>query len=204
MAACVREAKQSLQELSLDLHIPICLHSSLSVLLQEAPSEERGGLDVCFFDDGAFVLIGPAMELLEAAPRVAEVVAAGFVRRGLRLNFSAGKTEALFRFRGRGAKTAKHTLWHDYGGQFCVDSPLLGHFPLKPSRHYPQLGTELDELGSIGPELAQAKPPLKLQVHSCADKSLPRVRMCRGRRPCTSLTLCCSQACFSTQGLGHA
>eukprot|EP00959_Pyramimonas_sp_CCMP1952_P377364 7904040-Pyramimonas_sp.AAC.1 len=65
----------------------------MSDMMQQAPDTMRGGLEVCFFGDGAIAVIGAALHLLEAAPKVAAVVAASSVRRGIRLNFAAGKTE---------------------------------------------------------------------------------------------------------------
>eukprot|EP00959_Pyramimonas_sp_CCMP1952_P425024 8902366-Pyramimonas_sp.AAC.1 len=92
--------------------------------------------------------------LLRAAPLVAEVVAASFARRGLRLNFAAGKTEVLFQLRGLGTRLAKRELWRDGQGKFEIQSDLLGTFTLHAVRTYPHLGTQLDELGSLGAELA--------------------------------------------------
>eukprot|EP00959_Pyramimonas_sp_CCMP1952_P336511 7046127-Pyramimonas_sp.AAC.1 len=120
MTACIQEAQQSLRELELDIRIPIALHASLAGLLQHTPDTLRGGLGICFFDDGAIIVIGHAPMLLHAAPLAAEVVAASVVRRGLRLNFAAGKTEVLFQLRGRGARLAKRELWRDRQGRFEI------------------------------------------------------------------------------------
>eukprot|EP00959_Pyramimonas_sp_CCMP1952_P420462 8807395-Pyramimonas_sp.AAC.1 len=102
----------------------------MSDMMQQAPDTMRGGLEVCFFDDGAIAVIGAALHLLEAAPKVAAVVAASFVRRGLRLNFAAGKTEVLFQCRCVGAKRAKRELWLEREGRFEIQSELLGRFNL--------------------------------------------------------------------------
>ena len=109
--------------------------------------------------------------LLWAAPRVAEVVAASFVRRGLRLNFTSGKTEVLFQLRGRGAKAAKRDLWQTRAGQFTIQSELLGTFTLHAVRTYPHLGTLLDEIGSIGPELAHREA----SIHSSGQQLRRRI-----------------------------
>ena len=66
---------------------------------------------MCFFDDGTFVVLGPALQLLQVVPQVADAVASSFLRRGLRLNFPAGKTETFFQLRGKGSRRAKQLLW---------------------------------------------------------------------------------------------
>eukprot|EP00959_Pyramimonas_sp_CCMP1952_P468761 9493769-Pyramimonas_sp.AAC.2 len=161
MSACVKEAQAGLKEPELDIKIPICLHSSLTQMLHETPDIMQGDLHICFFDDGAFVLLGPALRLVQVVPTVVKLVAASFVRRGLKLNFAEGKTEVLFQLRGRGSRAAKHLLWHDLQGQYHIGSPLLGQFTLKAVRRCSYLGTDPDELASIGPELAHREASIQ-------------------------------------------
>jgi len=116
--------------------------------------EPRTLLDVSYVDDATFVVLArsPA-DLLDKLAAVAVRVHASFRRRGLRLNFGAGKSEILCVFRGKGKTQQVDRLERDGGllvnlsGQAeptCVLCPPL----------YKHLGGIVDPAGNMAPEAA--------------------------------------------------
>eukprot|EP00959_Pyramimonas_sp_CCMP1952_P298716 6247883-Pyramimonas_sp.AAC.1 len=71
MAECMHLAKDQLQHLDLAFKVPTLSEASLAQMMEREPAETQPALDVLFFDDGAFAMIGAPLQLLERVPQIA-------------------------------------------------------------------------------------------------------------------------------------
>lgn len=116
------------------------------------PLPASGFADVSFVDDCAVAIHAPDLVQLQATAR--SVVTAMHVaarRRGLHLNFEAGKTEMLWHVQGKGSKQLKQQLMHDH--QTLQWHTVGVDFALRVVQSYRHLGTWLQSGGCLMREI---------------------------------------------------
>eukprot|EP00435_Cladocopium_sp_Y103_P025065 s1548_g6.t1 len=104
-----------------------------------------GFCDVSFVDDAAYCVytekpdqLGPAMRcLVSCLHDVARL-------RGLTLNYSPGKTEAMLHFAGPGSRKVKSHLWHDMQAKLPVVTELGTHI-VNVAHEYKHLGSFIQD-----------------------------------------------------------
>ena len=106
--------------------------------------------DGLYADDDAFIIIAPASQIANKTAEAAAIVTRGFRRFGLSLNFGEGKTEAVCRFAGVGAKAAERAL--DAAG-YEMDIPGVDA-KLKVVSAYKHMGSVFDRKGAELPEVS--------------------------------------------------
>ena len=121
-------------------------------------------------------------ELIPKCARVLERNKSGtsFASRGMEVNDSKGKTEALLEFYGTGAAKVKHDTLHG-NQEIHVDHPLFGELAIGSTHQYKHLGSinagphKYDQ--EVESRSAQAKATTKaLRRNNFAEKGLPRTQ----------------------------
>ena len=83
-----------------------------------------------FFDDFVLVVTAPTpQELIPKCARVLEKSGKAFASRGMEVNDSRGKTEALLQFNGTGAAKVKSVMTAG-NQQIHVDHPFFGELDI--------------------------------------------------------------------------
>ena len=162
-ARCLRQVRDELRSAglmpSLAWHAPDAGgRPSLAPLFgADGAARERIELsDALYADDDAFMIVAPAMLLTARLVEAATIVAKGFGRHGLTLNFGAGKTEAVCRFAGPGAKAAAREL-DEGGSRLALPDLADGSLVLRTVPAYKHMGSIFDRKGSELPDAAARK-----------------------------------------------
>jgi hypothetical protein len=101
-----------------------------------------GFLDLAYVDDAAIALHAPTLDqLVPMIQQAAVAMHQATQKRGMRLNFEKGKTEALWAIRGKGSKSLKLQI-AEADGHLCWTSQDLP-FRLSVTQSYKHLGTWL-------------------------------------------------------------
>ena len=79
-------------------------------------------------------------ELVQKCARVLAKTGKAFASRGMEVNDSKGKTEALLEFYGTGAAKVKHDTLHG-NQEIHVDHPLFGELAIGITHQYKHLGS---------------------------------------------------------------
>jgi hypothetical protein len=105
-----------------------------------------------YVDDVVQPVIAPASIIIEQMCLCAAIYNEVFARYGLTINFKKGKTEALFRFHGKGAKSARHKLFYEHNGQltFAFKGKSI---PLIATSTYKHVGTITCSTDTMQPEI---------------------------------------------------
>ena len=153
-------------------------------------------------DDSVVLLAANnADRLLDKTTCTAGIVHSEFTRRGMAPNYTRGKSEVLFIFRGRGAPALRQRLFIRQGGlvSFCSAE---GTHRIFCTRRYVHLGGVVcdrrTESGDICQHLAQARQQIKpMRRQILRDPALPLAT----RRMClSSLALSCVTTTAPTWG----
>ena len=119
------------------------------------PLPQRGLLDLAYVDDAVFVLYSPvASEILGATQLMASLLHDEARKRGLEVNYSAGKTEVMMKFAGKGSYALKQKLWHEMGGAIPVVTENSVQ-RMSVVHSYKHLGTVIQEHVAPVKEIAQ-------------------------------------------------
>ena len=85
------------------------------------PIPNRGFAEITFVDDIAYAIhSNTADDLVSCLQTTASCLHDAAARRGLGINYQAGKTEAILKLAGTGSRAAKHKVWHECGGMLPV------------------------------------------------------------------------------------
>jgi hypothetical protein len=133
------------------------------------------------FDDLVLVVTAPSpQELVQKCARVLAKTGKAFASRGMEVNDSRGKTEALLEFYGTGAAKVKHDTLQG-NQQIHVDHLLFGERDIGITHQYKHLGSinagprKYDQ--EVESRSAQAKATTKaLRRNMFAEKALPRTQ----------------------------
>ena len=162
-ARCLRRVREELRGEGLLAEVPDARPPAggrLGLAAGPGPAGDPAGkaevTDGLYADDDLFIVPGNANEVVERVAAAAGIIARGFRRFRLRLNFGEGKTEAVVRFAGRGAREASWALAEagsvatvpDFGGE-----PTSLRFPAA----YKHMGTVFDRKGAELPEIASRR-----------------------------------------------
>ena len=159
-ARCLRQVRDELRAEGLLAEVPgghVPRGARPSLVVGRVPEAELPGAlevtDGLYADDDLFVVPGPAGEVVARTAAAALIVARGFRRFRLRLNFGKGKTEAVVRFAGRGAREASGAL---AAAGSKVELPDFGAGPveLRFPASYKHMGAVFDRKGAELPEVA--------------------------------------------------
>ena len=144
---------------------------------------EPGCVDVAFFDDLALMLLGESCaKLVEDLVMLGVVVDNVMAERGLQVNYSAGKTEALLQLRGRNSKLLRDRIMIQQQAQLALDT-TRGRQHLRIAHVYKHLGTWIQEAGrpdrerrARGAAAAKAFGPLRNAFYRSrhTDKAIKR------------------------------
>ncbi|CAE7479373.1 unnamed protein product, partial [Symbiodinium necroappetens] len=175
------------------------------LLVDPVVSRVQGGpklLAPVWADDSVVLLAADnAGRLLDKTKRTAGIVHSEFTRRGMAPNYTRGKSEVLFAFRGKGAPALRQLLFIRQGGlvSFCSTE---GSRRIFCTRRYVHLGGVVcdrrTEAGDICQHLAQARHQIKpMRRQILRDPGLPLAT----RRMClSSLALSCVATTAPTWG----
>ncbi|CAL1155650.1 unnamed protein product, partial [Cladocopium goreaui] len=112
----------------------------------------QGFADVSFVDDCAVAIHAEDLHQLQVvAQQVVSAMHVAARRRGLHLNYDAGKTEMLWHVQGRGSKQVKQRLMAE--GQLIQWSSFGVDFALRVVQSYKHLGTWLQSGGCLLKEI---------------------------------------------------
>lgn len=91
-------------------------------VLGDPPQMPQSGFtEVTFVDDIAYALHGPtATHVISSLQLVASCLHDAATGRGMKLNYQAGKTEALVYCAGPGSRSVKKRIWHELKGSLPV------------------------------------------------------------------------------------
>ena len=120
----------------------------------EPPILPREGFaEVSFVDDMAYVMHArcPA-KLVASLQLVASCLHDAAAGRGLLVNYSAGKTEAMLRLAGSGSKLVRHEVWHQLGGKLPVVTEHGSQF-LRLVHAYKHLGTFMEDHAVVNKDM---------------------------------------------------
>eukprot|EP00959_Pyramimonas_sp_CCMP1952_P183440 3835513-Pyramimonas_sp.AAC.1 len=163
MAECVNRAVTDIVATGVDLRVLTKVGSPLSHLVEGGANATSTALDISFFDDGAFIILGSAEHVLAQAPVVSSTVIDAFTLHGMRVR------DRTLRARGFGGI---------HMGALEFETTTRGPLQLNVTRQYPHLGTILDEKASLGPEIARRRRvsaaawhPLRRRVYYAMGKS---------------------------------
>ncbi|CAE7939239.1 unnamed protein product, partial [Symbiodinium sp. KB8] len=153
-------------------------------------------------DDSVVLLAAASADsLLTKTQQVAGIVHSEFTRRGMAPNYTRGKSEVLFSFRGKGAPALRQRLYIRQGGLVSFDAAEGPHH-IFCTRRYVHLGGVVcdrrTEAGDICQHLAHARrqiKPMRRQVLRDPDLPLSTRRMCL-----SSLALSCVTTTAPTWG----
>ena len=82
---------------------------------------DAGFAEISFVDDIAYTLhTGVAEDLVRQLQVIASCLHDAASDRGLTVNYEAGKTEAVVRIVGTGAKAVRHKIWHEMRGKVPI------------------------------------------------------------------------------------
>ena len=102
---------------------------------------QSGFTEVTFVDDIAYALHGPtATQVISSLQLIASCLHDAATGRGMKLNYQAGKTEALVYCAGPGSRSVKRRLWHELKGSLPVVTES-GTQQLRLVHAYKHLGT---------------------------------------------------------------
>ena len=115
----------------------------------------RGLLDLAYVDDAVFLLYSQhADEIMGATQLMASIIHDESRKRGLEVNYSAGKTEVMIKFAGKGSYGLKQKLWHEMGGTIPVVTEEATQ-TMTVVHSYKHLGTVIQEHAAPVREVAQ-------------------------------------------------
>ena len=144
-----------------------------------------------YVDDVVQPLIAPASVIVEKMRLCAGIYNEMFSRYGLTINFKKGKTEALFRFVGEGAKSSRHKLFFEDQGQISVQSRGKS-FALAATLAYKHVGTITCSTDTMQPEITA-----KLSAMNGTFRQLKPTFLNRSSVPVEKRLLLCRSILFS-------
>lgn len=121
----------------------------------------RGFAEVTFVDDIAYALHSSSPgDVINSLQIVSSCLHDAAASRGLKINYQAGKTEALLKLAGTGSTAAKHKIWHEHNGRLPIVTEY-GTQTLQLVHSYKHLGSFMQDhavvLKDIRYRVAQAR-----------------------------------------------
>ena len=134
--------------LSPDTVVGSCdMSRSSDCIVEDIPLGSAG-----YVDDVVQPLMAPACEIVGKMKQCAGIYHHVFSRFGLTINYKKGKTEALFRFAGKGAVSARRALFVDDGGK--INFECRGDsYTLIATSTYKHVGTLTCSTDTMQPEI---------------------------------------------------
>ena len=109
------------------------------------PIPSKGFAEITFVDDIAYAMhSNTAEELVSHMQITASCLHDAAAVRGLGINYQAGKTEAILKLAGVGARSVKHKVWHECGGYLPVVTEY-GTQQLRTVHSYKHLGSYVQD-----------------------------------------------------------
>ena len=100
-----------------------CLGSPVPAddVTQPPSVQAKAFAEITFVDDIAYAVHSDTpSSLISSLQVIASCLHDAAAARGLCINYQAGKTEAVLKLAGAGSKSAKHKVWHDWGGKLPI------------------------------------------------------------------------------------
>ena len=153
------------------------------------PDESVAIIDVYFVDDGAFVLVARTAAVLNKhIHRTVAVIDSVFNEFAFTINYGAGKTECILKYRGKGAKEAQSTLakTKDASDICTMQVPRLcgPNIALRIVPHYKHLGSFICLDGNLVVEATnramsalRSFAPISRKIFGSASIALPRRKL---------------------------
>jgi len=112
---------------------------------EQSPVPERGFAEVTFVDDIAYALHSASPDdVISSLQLVASRLHDSAASRGLTINYSVGKTEALIKLAGPGSRSTRHKMWHTHGGKLPIVTEHGVH-SLQLVHSYKHLGSYMQD-----------------------------------------------------------
>ena len=109
------------------------------------PIPSKGFAEITFVDDIAYAIhSSTAEELVSHMQITASCLHDAASDRGLGINYQAGKTEAILKLAGAGARSVRHKVWHECGGYLPVVTEH-GTQQLRTVHSYKHLGSYVQD-----------------------------------------------------------
>ena len=154
-------------------------------LTRHDPIPRRAFAEITFVDDIAYAIHSDSPgDVVSSLQSIASCLHDAATKRGLGINYQAGKTEAILKLAGSGSKAVKHKVWHESGGALPVVTEN-GAQMLRIVHSYKHLGSFVQDHAVVHKDaqhrVSQARKAFgqlsrpfycKRNVHDCTKSSV--------------------------------